>query len=447
MAKVSLVITPNRPNRYGECVVMLQISALQNTIRVPTDVTVVKEFWNKKSGLIEGGKLGDKLAASKNVRLTHIKNDCDFKIINNADLIKSMDVNRLRKFLLSEEEEVCTDFFVFTKSRIEEMKITQKGSVTPLETTLKNVNDFWGKSKLDFNEINVRFLELFEAHYLEKGRKRNSVAFYLRYIRTMFNDAIDELNVNPAKPVILNYPFRKFKIVGEATKNRNLPIESIRKIRDFIPATKRQEITRDVFLLQFYLFGINIKDLFYLKPADIVSGRLQFDRFKTDRPYNIFIEPEASRLIEKYKGEKYLLWFADNCLEERKEVRKLRTRNSEYQYKDQRAFNKMINTNLKAIHDNLELNLSVSFSSYFVRHSFSTIMRTDLGISKDDISLCLGHVSPEQSMKVTGIYINEDFARADKANRKLIDYLNKDTKVADKPAKTSKKKKTSPAVV
>ena len=73
-------------------------------------------------------------------------------------------------------------------------------------------------------------------------------------------------------------------------------------------------------------------------------------------------------------------------------------------------------------------------------------MRTDLGISKDDISLCLGHVSPEQSMKVTGIYINEDFARADKANRKLIDYLYKDTKVADKQAKPPTKKKTSPVV-
>ncbi len=104
MAKISLVITPNRPNRYGECVIMLQISAHLKTIRIPTDVTVKKDFWIKKTGQIEGGKLGDKLASSKNVRLTQIKNDCDFKIINNADLIKSMDVNRLRKFLLSEEE-------------------------------------------------------------------------------------------------------------------------------------------------------------------------------------------------------------------------------------------------------------------------------------------------------------------------------------------------------
>jgi hypothetical protein len=49
-------------------------------------------------------------------------------------------------------------------------------------------------------------------------------------------------------------------------------------------------------------------------------------------------------------------------------------------------------------------------------------------------------------MKVTGIYINEDFARADKANRKLIDYLNKDLKVLDTTGKSSKKRKISKAV-
>jgi len=32
--------------------------------------------------------------------------------------------------------------------------------------------------------------------------------------------------------------------------------------------------------------------------------------------------------------------------------------------------------------------------------------------------------NPEQSMKVTGIYINEDFIRADQANRELINFAN-----------------------
>ena len=105
MAKISLVINPNRPNRHGECVVMLQISAFLKTIQVPTDVTVLKENWIKP-GQILGGKTGDKLSASKNIRLTQIKNGCDVKMINNQTQVDKMDVNQLKKFLLSEKEEI-----------------------------------------------------------------------------------------------------------------------------------------------------------------------------------------------------------------------------------------------------------------------------------------------------------------------------------------------------
>jgi hypothetical protein len=48
----------------------------------------------------------------------------------------------------------------------------------------------------------------------------------------------------------------------------------------------------------------------------------------------------------------------------------------------------------------------------------------EIGVSRDDISLCLGHKDPEQNLKISGIYINEDYQKADFANRKLIDYIN-----------------------
>lgn len=93
----------------------------------------------------------------------------------------------------------------------------------------------------------------------------------------MFNDAmvLDDME--------LKYPFKKFKIAKEETRNRNLSIDIIRKIRDYKTEIKRREITHDIFSLQFYLFGINIKDLFYLLPSNIVDGRLQFYRSKSKR--------------------------------------------------------------------------------------------------------------------------------------------------------------------
>lgn len=420
MANIKLVIVPEKIKKSGECVVMLQLSAKHKTLRVPTEINVKPEYF--VNGLVRGGAKFDKQAQIKNIRLNEIKNDCDLRIINNSEKVKSMDVQALKKFLFAEEIEVSTDFFKYTARRIEEMKQSgQIGTVGPLTATLNKVKTFWPKPELDFNDINIRWLEMFDAFCLKDKRKRNTIAFYFRYIRSMFNDAmiLDDME--------LKYPFKKFKIAKEETRNRNLSIDIIRKLRDYKTEIKRREITRDIFSLQFYLFGINIKDLFYLLPSNVVDGRLQFYRSKSKRLdslgrfYNIKLEPEALRLIEKYKGKKYLLWFADHSYTGNAKVE--HARQTEFQYKNQDALTRMLNDNLTLIHDDLKINLPNPLTTYYVRHSFSTIMR-EIGISKDDISLCLGHVNPEQSMKVTGIYINEDFIRADQANRELINFAN-----------------------
>ena len=458
MAKTKLVITANRALQNGDYMIYLQFSAKGDTIRIATEVTVSKDFWIKDQGLVLGGKAGDPLAKSKNVRLTQLKNDCELKIINNPKKVERMSVKQLKAYLMSENEDddKDTDFFKYCQIRIKELE-TQKREKTAklLKVTRNKILNYCGTGELDMNEINARWLENFSSWCLstpiESKRKKveneevkeepkfmtqNGVASYLRYLRTIINSAIED-------ELITKYPFRKFEIKTEVTRNRNLSVEVIRKIREYVPQSPRQLIARDVFMLQMYLLGVNLIDIFYLKPEKRIDNRLQFNRSKTGRFYNIKIEPEAYEILEAYKGKKYLLWFADNCLAERKTSEKAHTRKDRFQYSDNESFAKMINESLQEIHDALKLNLPIPLTDYAVRHSFASICRT-IGISKDDISLMLGHSNPE--MKVTGIYINEDFERADKANRKLIDYLKKDPKVEEVTEKPKKKKKTSPAV-
>lgn len=58
---------------------------------------------------------------------------------------------------------------------------------------------------------------------------------------------------------------------------------------------------RDLFMLGFYLIGINLSDLLEL-PADCIKrGRIQYKRNKTGRLYDIKVEPEAMEIIKKYK--------------------------------------------------------------------------------------------------------------------------------------------------
>ena len=59
--------------------------------------------------------------------------------------------------------------------------------------------------------------------------------------------------------------------------------------------------------------------------------------------------------------------------------------------------------------------------AYSVRHSWATIARNVLNISKDDIDLCMNHVN--EAHKMADVYIDKDFTRIDQANRRMIDLL------------------------
>lgn len=432
MAKVSLTILSNRADTHGEHTVMLQLSAHNKTIRVVTDVSVKKEHWLKKEGQVKSGREGDPLATNKNVRLTQIKNQCEVKMMNNPDQVSKMEVQALRKFLLSENESVDTNFFNYCKKRENHFRgLGRKKSADLLMSTASKLKDFWATSELDFSDITVSFLEKFEAYclrtpikvYGKKSKKEithkmtpNGLAVYMRNIRTVINSAIDD-------DLIEKYPFKKYKIKTEPTRNRNLSVQDIQRIRDFSTEDKRMQIARDFFMLSIYLQGINLYDLFWMKAEKVLGGRLQYHRAKTGRFHNVKIEKEASDLIDKYRGDKYLLWFADlSSPESTKGQRRKHARQTEFQYRNEEAFTKMINTNLEKIQKELKIKPEVKITMYYCRHSFASILR-EIGVSIDDIQLCLGHKAPNQ--KVTGIYIDEDFVRADLANRKLIDYIQK----------------------
>ncbi|MDR1455527.1 MAG: phage integrase SAM-like domain-containing protein, partial [Tannerella sp.] len=63
---------------------------------------------------------------------------------------------------------------------------------------INRFRDFLGKERIEFNDISINLLEKFVYYYQKKGHKKNSIANYLTYIRSMFNAAIDEYNINPA---------------------------------------------------------------------------------------------------------------------------------------------------------------------------------------------------------------------------------------------------------
>lgn len=251
--------------------------------------------------------------------------------------------------------------------------------------TAKKVKSFDPHADWD---IDCAWLERFTSEML-KTQKVNTVSIHQRNIRAVFNWAIRNEWTD-------KYPFKRFKIIHEATRKRNLPIYKVRELRDMNNLPRIQERARDIFMLMFYLIGINMKDLLLAKPEQYIDGRLEYIRAKTKKSYSIKVEPEAAALIDKYKGKDHLLNFCDNMT--------------------LHSLTCTINRSLKE--------LIPGITTYWSRHSWATIAYYS-GISKDVISQALGHSS---GSGVTEIYIERDYRLVDAANRIVIDALNADKK-------------------
>lgn len=288
-------------------------------------------------------------------------------------------------------------FFIDFMTEFMNMKVKQ-GTRDVYTTTINKLTAF--DRTCTFDTMNVDWLRRFERHMIDSGMKINAYAIHLRNIRAVFNYAIDE-------EITTLYPFRKFKIKKEETRKRSLTVEQLRELRDY-PCEPYQERYRDMFMLMFYLIGINAVDLFNAK--ELVNGRLEYHRAKTGKLYSIKVEPEAMEIINKYKGKNYLL----NVMDE---------------YKNHKDFLHRMGVGLKQIGECKRTGLGgkkqitplfPDISSYWARHTWATIA-AGLDTPKETISAALGH---QIGSEVTSIYINFDQKKVDEANRKVIDFLN-----------------------
>lgn len=281
--------------------------------------------------------------------------------------------------------------------------------------TLKKIREFC-RSKISFKDIDRAWLLdferfLFSQHLDTKGRiisgirklTPNGVNLHLRNLRTLFNDAITygaaEANW---------YPFKRFEMPAEEPMKLALPVKDLRIIRDF-QAEEYCQRYLDVFMLSFYLIGINIGDLLLLRPCDLVGGRLEFCRQKTKKRYSIKVEPEAMEIINRWRGRKYLLCFMD-------------------ERDDYRSFLKLMNKHLKEFGEvsidesywgkKTKTGLYPFLRSYYARDTWATLASL-LDIPEDTIAAALGH----GKKSVTKSYISFNVKKVDIANRMVLDFV------------------------
>lgn len=403
MATIKLYLD-TRANAAGTpAPVKIALNMHGDTVMQSTGIKIMPDQWDKKSCKVVKHPQKQIL----NTMLASRLNEWEMallKLMETGEARNARSASELKRKIIEtitpkDTEEVAGDFFIhyikYASSR------RTSGTREAYRQTLRRMEAFDKDIRTrTFEDINKRWLTDFEAFMSQTAHSANARAFHFRNIRAVFNDALDE-------EITTAYPFRKFKIRREPTAKRSLSVEQLRTLATF-PCEEYQKQYRDIFMLMFYLIGVNAVDLFKAKRDAVSDGRFEYIRSKTYKPYSIKIEPEAKVLLEKYKGKEHLISVMD-------------TRN------DYKAYLHRMNDALKRIGDVSVCNskgkkvykpLFPKISQYWCRHSWATIA-AKLEIPKETIAAALGH----GGNTVTDIYIDFDRRKVDEANRRVIDWV------------------------
>lgn len=401
MATVKFYLDKRRQKKDGTYPIKLNVFH-NKQIMIATQLSASEKEWNGNEYSVRAQNY-----KPRNIVARGIINKAETVIftLEQQEKLKSTTDKALKKLIedaISSKVENQKTFLYYLDEFVS--KKTNQGTKSIYTTTRNKIEEY--DSYCTFESMDKSWLENFEA-WMAKTMKINAYAIHLRNVRTVFNYAINE-------EYTTLYPFRKFKIKKEETRKRSLTIEQLRVLRNY-PCEAYQERYRDLFMLMFYLIGINASDLFLARKKDVVNGRLEYKRNKTGRLYSIKIEPEAQEIIDRYSGNEkngYLLNVMDD-------------------YSNYKDFLHRMGIGLKQIGDTERKGLGgkknrkplfPDLSSYWSRHTWATIAAS-LDIPKEVIAHALGHSWADGT--TTDIYIKFDERKIDNANRKVIDYVSK----------------------
>lgn len=385
--------------------IRIRITHNRKVKRIPTSIYVDKKEVTK-SGKIKNQQIID--------QLEDIVREYRKKVTALSVAIEVMTIDELAEYLTKKDETLKVDFFEFSEKWI--VKNKDKHGIQIFVSMLNTLEKYLGRRKLDFKEINYRFLKSFEEHL---GQRRR-LSLYMGKIRHLYNEAKLEYNDEEYGRILIPWsPFAKYSIPNiEPTKDRTLTAEQIRQIYELPYKPNRfpsrpcaYNVAKDVFILSFCLMGMNTADLYLCEELVESDGKytITYNRAKTSARrtdkarISVDVHPFLVPLFEKYRNP-----------------RKGKIFSFVNRYCDYTQLNKSVNKGLKEVGKAIGID---DLEFYAARHTFATIARNKLGYDKSTVGEALNHVEKEN--KITDIYIQKDFFIINKLNKEVIEYVFK----------------------
>ena len=293
-----------------------------------------------------------------------------------------------------------SSFLNFMHGVIAQLK--QLGKIRTSETykaTLKSFMSFRDEQDVPLDGITSDMMLMYEAYLKTRGVRMNTISFYMRNLRAVYNRAVEK-GLTPQQ-----YPFRHVYTGVDKTIKRAIPIKDIKALKDMdLSMNPTLDFTRDMFMFSFYTRGMSFVDMAYLKKTDIKNGILTYRRRKTSQELSIKWEKCMAEIIAKYPENKtnFLLPIIKEQDNERRQYNNVLH---------------LVNYHLKDLSKRLRLQRPLTM--YVARHSWASAAKAK-NVPLSVISEGMGH----DSEATTQIYLASlETSVVDRANKMILGLL------------------------
>lgn len=387
-----------------ECNLYFQVIYRRKVKQIRTKYYIRQNEWNEKQMTV-------RLEAAVRPRLDYlysVRQRIETEYENLSDIVRVLEGTADCSAELIVETYLskcsCTSLVRFTRKEIARAQRDGRFKTSQsYECALRSFLRFRNGEDISWQGLSYTLVKEYERYLKRRSLSPNTISFYLRILRLLYNRAVREgITAHTS-------PFRGIHTRIERTEKRAAEPSVLRRLAGLdLSASPSLAMSRDLFLFSFYARGMSFVDMTYLRKDCVRDGFLVYYRRKTGQRIAIRLESCLQDIIRRYenitKDSPYLLpiFSLSNA------------RPIEIQHR-----NAILLQNLRLRRISSLLKLRKPLTTYVSRHSWATIAKRSR-IPIAIISEGMGH----ESEHTTQIYLDTlDSSLIDRANRTVISVL------------------------
>lgn len=390
MTTLKTAVIPAKQLRSGKHKIRIAVGHKQQTRYIVTRY-IIDDLDNFKEGQV----IGTPDAHVINVKLRNILNSYQDALdkINTEAYSPTQIVE-----YLSKAKGEYLSVLEFSKCIISDMEEEGRNGTAGLyNITIRYFKECFN-GDLPFDCFTPRTIKEFDL-FLSKTKELNPTTrgMHMAHIKAIVNAAIREKEIK-----FETHPFEYYVKPAPEVRELDISTEELKMLRDCEVTEKSMRMARDVFMLSYYLGGINLIDLMSINFKGATTIEYIREKSKNtkkgDKKISLSIPPEAKPIITEWMNRKGYLDFG-----------------YKYSYAN---FRNYVTKELQRLASRLEIDTHIVYYSArksLVQHGF------ELGIPLEVLEYCIG-----QSMKKNRPifnYVKIMRKHADEAIRKILDNL------------------------